>query len=220
MKLNGFYGAGSGRLGEAVASNGSNGATIWRKYQPKVNQPNTKEQMLVRAKFAKIASVGTQLKPALRYGMKHGKMYRVSEVNAFVKKNYDKVSGTTPENVAVDFLELELSNPAAGIFIDEVGQPDFSERGKVEGNFSFDIQEVTPMYPDVASAEVVAVVYNSTLNRCCVGTSNATVGSYSVNIPQDWSGTTAYVYLFIVAKSATLGLLPSYTVMAGTGNLS
>lgn len=220
MKLNGFYGAGSGRLGEAVASNGSNGATIWRKYQPKVNQPNTDDQREVRTKFKVIASVGTAFKPILRIGMHHGKKYRVSYVNNFIRKNWDKVTSDNPETAQIALDEIMLSNPAAGVVGANYSQPDFSERDSVSITVTVDETQIRSMYTDIDSVKVYAAVYQADLNQCVIGQAAAQAGEVSVVIPRAWSGMRGYVYGILVAHSASLGNLPSETTCIGSGNLS
>lgn len=220
MKLNGFYGAGSGRLGEAVASNGSNGSTIWRKYQPKVNQPNTGDQRTVRTKFKVIASVGNAFKPIIRVGMHHGKKYRVSYVNNFISKNWDKVTADNPESAQIALDEIVLSNPAAGVNVANYSQPDFSVRDTVSVTVTMDETQIRAMYPDVDIVKVYAAVYQEDLNQCVIGQAVAQLGEVSVHIPREWSGMSGHVYAIVIAHSPSLGNLPSATTYVGSGNLS
>lgn len=82
MKLNGIFGTGSGKVGNAVFAT-SAGQQIVRPYQPKVTNPNTDAQVQQRAKFKLLS----QLAAAMALVIVIPKSGLVSARNRFVKKN-------------------------------------------------------------------------------------------------------------------------------------
>lgn len=82
MKLNGIFGTGSGKTGNAVFAT-SAGKQIVRTYQPKVTNPNTDAQVEQRAKFKLLSQLAAAMAPVIvipKDGL-------VSARNRFVKIN-------------------------------------------------------------------------------------------------------------------------------------
>lgn len=135
MKLNGIFGTGSGKVGNAVFAT-SAGQQIVRPYQSKVTNPNTDAQIAQRAKFKLLSQLAAAMAPVIVIP----KSGLVSARNRFVKKNIpfatyadDKASielnkiqltdstTTFPDLVVEDGSEagtihVELSSPVTGIF--------------------------------------------------------------------------------------------------------
>lgn len=82
MKLNGFVGKGSGKLGASVFAI-SGGEQIVRQYNPQVANPNTDAQVAQRAKLKLMSQLAAALAPALGFA----KQGLVSARNQFVSKN-------------------------------------------------------------------------------------------------------------------------------------
>lgn len=82
MKLNGFVGKGSGRLGSSVFTV-RGGEQIVREYTPNVANPNTDAQKAQRAKFKLLSQVAAIAANALLFP----KVGNVSRRNAFVAAN-------------------------------------------------------------------------------------------------------------------------------------
>lgn len=82
MKLNGIFGTGSGKTGNAVFAT-SAGKQIVRTYQPKVSNPNTDAQIAQRAKFKLLSQLAAAMAPVIVIP----KSGLVSSRNRFVKKN-------------------------------------------------------------------------------------------------------------------------------------
>lgn len=82
MKLNGIFGTGSGKAGNAVFAT-SAGKQIVRTYQPKVSNPNTDAQIAQRAKFKLLSQLAAAMAPVIVIP----KSGLVSARNRFVKKN-------------------------------------------------------------------------------------------------------------------------------------
>lgn len=99
MKLNGIFGTGSGKTGNAVFAT-SAGKQIVRTYQPKVTNPNTDAQVQQRAKFKLLSQLGAVMAPVIVIP----KSGLVSARNRFVKKNIPLAT------YADDKASIELSN--------------------------------------------------------------------------------------------------------------
>lgn len=82
MKLNGIFGTGSGKVGNAVFAT-SAGQQIVRPYQSKVTNPNTDAQVQQRAKFKLLSQLAAAMAPVIVIP----KSGLVSARNRFVKKN-------------------------------------------------------------------------------------------------------------------------------------
>lgn len=82
MKLNGIFGTGSGKTGNAVFAT-SAGKQIVRTYQPKVSNPNTEAQVEQRAKFKLLSQLAAVMAPVIMIP-KNG---LVSARNRFVQMN-------------------------------------------------------------------------------------------------------------------------------------
>lgn len=103
MKLNGFVGKGSGKLGSSVFAI-SGGEQIVREYNPRVANPNTDAQVEQRAKL----KLMSQLAAALAQGLGFKKMGLVSVRNQFVAKNIGLC--TYSANMAqVELADLQLT---------------------------------------------------------------------------------------------------------------
>lgn len=82
MKLNGFVGKGTGKLGSSVFAV-SGGAQIVRQYNPQVANPQTSAQVEQRAKLKLMSQIAAALAPGLGF-KKNG---LVSARNQFIAKN-------------------------------------------------------------------------------------------------------------------------------------
>lgn len=84
MKLNGIFGTGSGKTGNAVFAT-SAGKQIVRTYQPKVTNPNTDAQIAQRAKFKLLSQLAAAMAPVIVIPKKE----LVSARNRFVQMNFN-----------------------------------------------------------------------------------------------------------------------------------
>lgn len=139
MKLNGFVGKGSGKLGSSVFAI-SGGEQIVRQYNPQVSNPQTDAQVAQRAKFKLLSQLAAVLAPAMAF--KKDKL--TSARNQFIAANIG--FATFSEGSAeMDLLKLTLTGKN-GYF------PAFD--GNVDQNHNLGL-ELT----ENASAIVDAVVY-------------------------------------------------------------
>lgn len=107
MKLNGLVGKGSGRLGASVFTV-RKGEQIVRQYTDKVTNPNSEEQVRVRAMFAILTKNAKLLDGAFGFKVAGN----VTQRNAFIKENYG-VSVRRPEEgesaALIDYSKILLS---------------------------------------------------------------------------------------------------------------
>lgn len=118
MKLNGIFGTGSGKTGNAVFAT-SAGKQIVRSYQPKVSNPNTKNQIAQRAKFKLLSQLAAAMAPVIaipKDGLTSSRNRFVS-VNAGLANFSDGVASIGLENV-----QLTISNTYIPAFTATRGQ--------------------------------------------------------------------------------------------------
>lgn len=109
MKLNGFTGKGTGKLGSSVFSvNG--GEQIVRQYQSVVANPNTEAQVDQRAKMKLMSQVAAALAPILAFRKAGLKSAR----NLFISKNFASVSATEGE-ASVNIPNLQITQGSIGM---------------------------------------------------------------------------------------------------------
>lgn len=103
MKLNGFVGKGSGKLGSSVFAI-SGGEQIVRQYNPQVSNPQTDAQVKQRAKFKLLSQIAADLANVLAFAKDKLKSAR----NQFVSKNMPLVSYEDGE-ASVPVYNLQIS---------------------------------------------------------------------------------------------------------------
>lgn len=109
MKLNGFTGKGTGKLGSSVFSvNG--GEQIVRQYQSVVANPNTEAQVDQRAKMKLMSQVAAALAPILAFRKAGLKSAR----NLFISKNFPSVTATEGE-ASVNIPNLQITQGSIGL---------------------------------------------------------------------------------------------------------
>lgn len=109
MKLNGFTGKGTGKLGSSVFSvNG--GEQIVRQYQSVVANPNTEAQVDQRAKMKLMSQVAAALAPILAFRKAGLKSAR----NLFISKNFPSVTATEGE-AEVNIPNLQITQGSIGL---------------------------------------------------------------------------------------------------------
>lgn len=102
MKLNGFVGKGSGKLGASVFAI-SGGKQIVRQYNPQVANPNTDAQVAQRAKLKLMSQLAADLSSAIAFA----KQGLVSARNQFVSKNIGLVTwGLNKAQIPYEFIQL------------------------------------------------------------------------------------------------------------------
>lgn len=139
MKLNGFVGKGTGKLGSSIFAV-SGGEQIVRQYNPNVSNPSTDAQVAQRAKLKLMSQVAAALASIIAFK----KMGLVSARNQFISAN---IGLCTYENgqAQLDLTRLDLTGAKAAL--PEI-QAQAGSGGAVDVNLS-----------SAAAADVDAVVY-------------------------------------------------------------
>lgn len=109
MKLNGIFGTGSGKTGNAVFAT-SAGKQIVRTYQPKVANPNTDAQIAQRAKFKLLSQLAAAMAPVIVIS----KSGLVSARNRFVQINMQHVSFEEGK-ASVELTKLDVTGSIKSI---------------------------------------------------------------------------------------------------------
>lgn len=103
MKLNGFVGKGTGKLGASVFAV-SGGEQIVRQYNPKVSNPNTDAQVEQRAKLKLMSQIAVDMAQSLGF-QKNG---LVSARNQFISANIGKCTFAEGE-AQIALLDVDLT---------------------------------------------------------------------------------------------------------------
>lgn len=104
MKLNGIFGTGSGKTGNAVFAT-SAGKQIVRTYQPKVTNPNTDAQIAQRAKFKLLSQLAAAMAPVIVIP----KSGLVSARNRFVTKNIPLATYAN-DKASIELADIQLTD--------------------------------------------------------------------------------------------------------------
>lgn len=109
MKLNGIFGTGSGKVGNAVFAT-SAGQQIVRPYQSKVTNPNTDAQIAQRAKFKLLSQLAAAMAPVIVIP----KSGLVSARNRFVKKNLP-LATYADDKASIELAAIQLTDSNASL---------------------------------------------------------------------------------------------------------
>lgn len=131
MKLAGIVGTGVGKLGASVFTV-RKGQQVVRQYQPVVSNPNTEEQVRVRAVFSLLTKNAKLLSGSFGFKVSGLETQR----NAFIKANYG-VSARRPEEGAsaalMDYGKVVLSSGLEDAGSIAVGAQDYKGVISIEG---------------------------------------------------------------------------------------
>ena len=211
MKLNGFVGKGSGKLGSSVFAI-SGGEQIVREYNPRVANPNTDAQVEQRAKL----KLMSQLAAALAPGLAFKKMGLVSARNQFVAKNIGLCTyGSEQAQIELAKLQLTAGNKTI---------PAVTEVKTQGGAFTLKLSEPAPE----GIEKVVYVVCKQTIDNK-ISLLNVLVTNIGVNrlaetstsAPED-DDVLVYAYGWINTDSSKSVLYENYEVedFGGNANLA
>lgn len=145
MKLTGFTGTGTGKLGNTVFSV-SAGQQIVRQYQPNVSNPNTEAQVDQRAKLKLMSQLAASLAPVIvipKDGLK-------SSRNQFIAKNFRHASADNGvAQITIENVQLTSGN---------AGLPAIEASRAPESGVSINLAERA----DGAISRVVYIMYTKT----------------------------------------------------------
>ena len=104
--LDGFV----GKVGTVVGSFWK-GKKVMRGYVEFAANPRTRRQLMVRARFAQLASMGSGFLDALNVGMaEHAKERRETPANSFMDLNWGAVTATAPDELLVELTAKILNS--------------------------------------------------------------------------------------------------------------
>lgn len=104
MKLNGFVGKGSGKLGSSIFAI-SGGEQIVRQHNPQVANPQTPAQTEQRAKFKLMSQIAATMSPVFAFK----KQGLVSARNQFVSRNIGLCTYTEDDGAKCNIIELDIT---------------------------------------------------------------------------------------------------------------
>lgn len=119
MKLNGFVGKGTGKLGASVFAI-SGGEQIVRQYNPRVSNPNTDAQIEQRAKLKLMSQLAADMATSIAFRKKG----LVSARNQFVSANIGKctfVNEGENKGARIDVNQIDLTGASAAF--PEIAEP-------------------------------------------------------------------------------------------------
>lgn len=116
MKLNGFVGKGTGKLGASVFAI-SGGEQIVRQYNPKVSNPNTDAQVEQRAKLKLMSQIAADMSQSIAFPKKG----LVSPRNAFISANIGKCTYNEGQ-AEIDLQVIELAGGTGNLPVPAVGE--------------------------------------------------------------------------------------------------
>lgn len=196
MKLKGFVGKGTGKLGESVWSV-FRGEQVVRHTAASVHNPKTARQELSRAKFKEAVTMSRIFNDALLVGYSGVKAQTLSARNEFVKwvipTSAGVITGTTPSELMTDVTLLQFSR----------GNLPTPRLGQARATEALTINIPNEGVPDIptqygpGSYGVVVVAFQPDISRSVVVQVKPTgTTALNVTVPADWSGMDVLVYAF------------------------
>ena len=193
MKSNIFFYQGTKKLGNTVGYT-VKGKQLFRAYKEKIANPQTAAQTLQRTKFALIVERAQAFRAAVRLGFEYMSNVRKSTAfNAFFHANYPKVTGSTPETVALNVDEMIVAQgPLSNVFYS-----DTLDASSTPGVVSVTITDANLYDQSEADTLVYALIYCEELNQGVLSAGAARMaGHIDVNVPRGWNGLEVHAYGF------------------------
>lgn len=206
-----------GKLGPAVGRKWK-GRMVYASYQKYVANPRTMAQQLIRSRFAVISGLASAFTSAIQLGLEQlAKSAAVTEGNAFIKMNWDKVTAVSPDDVSVNYPALNISHGA----LPEVsfGQVDFGEGEHlhVEAPMNGGTDQPGANNED----QVFLFAYCPDRKQGILGSAvPRSATKASVNVPQAWDGMEIHVYGFAVSAVTSRKRIATSTCYCGTGEVA
>lgn len=208
MKSNWLLYQGKNKLGNVVGYR-VKGEQILRAKASHVANPRTQKQVLVRARLSFISELGKMLMAAVNIGLQGACEGMQSPRNVFSKLNYDSITGSTPESLAINYEGLQVAK--GGLYGVQFGTLDMSSAGEV----AVPIENGNTFAPNDSRDNVIVAVFCPDRNACVVsnGEEVRTDESVLVSVPSQWTGLRVHVYGFVrgfvdpkeVSNSAYIG---------------
>lgn len=202
MKLNGFVGGGTGKLGNSVFSQNA-GRTIVRQYNPEVKNPNTERQQESRGRFTTFNGLAKLLAPAIAIGMP--RVGALTSRNRLAKlllpavgTDYSNIIGTGEDDFEISYDDLIVS-------MGGMPKPNVSAVAYASGNTAVTFT-IASAYDPVAAgyvpsqaghAGIVCVVVEPVTGTCAIKqVAETEAGTVSVPVPEAMQGGRAFCFAF------------------------
>ena len=210
--LDGFV----GKVGTVVGSFWK-GLPVMRAYKRSTRDANTRDQQLIRSRFAAITHLSSAFLYAIRLGFKQvARSRKITEGDYFVQQNWGCIHCDEPGACIVDYTELKVAQGS----LPEVlfGNASFAEPLQVAvpmtdttGVIGTDTHDVVYLF--VYSPEAGAGVISD-------GRNTRADESASVNVPAYWNGHRVHVWGFAVGNGSDNKGVISNSRYLGSGTIS
>lgn len=177
-----------------------NALQVFREYVAQISNPRTDKQQMVRARFKQCMRVARMARRALNIAM-HSICRSMSTTvyGWFVKKNWEAVSATSPDDVTINWAEVVVSegNCDAVTF----GAVDWGaeEHLTIAVTFSGNLSETNDADDEVYLLGIVPELNQSVLSSAAV----RSAGEVSLICPAGWNGMDVHLYGFVVSQDET-----------------
>ena len=211
----GYMGDQIGKLGTAVGRRWKR-KMVYAAYQGRVKNPRTEDQMLVRARFKQLGEMSGSFLNAIKLGLAiQAEKHDYTEVDHFIKRNWNAVTASEPDEVTVDFGALVVSEG----HLTEVSfkTPSFAEEKKVTVAFDSNSDSEDAKGDD----KVYLFVYQPDINRGVMTLPvSRSAGTITATVPARWSGMQVHVYGFTVGGDPSNMGNPSDSTYIGSGTIA
>lgn len=160
--------------------------------------PKTSAQQLSRAKLTLLGTLGSVLRYVIREGFKGDALaHRSTPKACFIKRHYDKVQGTSAENVAIAPEQLILSHGSrTNVFFS-----DTIDASSVPQQVTLTITDGMTIYDDELNDKVYGALYCEDLNQVILSLPvTRTTDKIDITVPKAWTGLEVHAYGFVVSK--------------------
>lgn len=214
-----FYGGPNspyyGKVGAVVARKWRT-ENVVSMYNPKVKNPNTKPQQIVRLKFTYLSTLCAALSRAINIGFFPESVGKKQFARCFFMKwNMGNVTVTLPDTVEIDYSSLLVANGSLAEV--HFGSPQFDEPLTVEVGFT-----ANGTAPGAsADDEIYVLAYCPDDGRAILSTPvKRNAESVRMTVPGYWSGAKVQLWGF-AAKAGELDTIDdvSKSTYIGSGNI-
>ena len=208
-----------GKIGQHVGSKWRN-IYYLRSLATAVSNPRTLKQRKVRARFSTLVKLASVFKSAFDTGFAKNSLSGVmTQGNIFVRKNWECVTATSPDDVSVDYSSLLVAdgNLTGVVF----GAVDYGEAHHLTISATFDGN--IGAYGADANDDVYLFAYCPDMDTSVLGApAKRSTGSVSLTAPSLWDGQEVYLYGFTVAGDGNVRYMAgtcSKSSYCGTGEV-
>ena len=189
-----------------------NALQVFREYVARISNPNTDKQQMVRARFKSCMRVARMCRRALNVAMHSVCRSMSTTVYGWcVKKNWEAVSATSPDDVTINWAEVKVSEGNC----DRVtfGTTDWGSTAHltIAVAFNGNVASTNDSDDDVYILAVVPELNQGILSSPAV----RSAGEVSLACPTGWNGMQVHLYGFCVSKAEATSGTPSDSAYIG-----